>query len=209
MAGNVKELGDYIAGSLPGIVLKNEDLKGELTLTAEGGQIVRLMSFLRDDPRCLFKLLMDVCGADYPDRVRRFDVVYHLLSLRHNQRVRVKVETDETTPVPSVTGVFSSAGWFERETWDMYGIFFADHPDLRRILTDYGFEGHPLRKDFPLTGYVEVRYDDEQKRVVYEPVKLVQEFRTFDFLSPWEGMVTTAAMLPGDEKAPLAPPRKA
>jgi NADH-quinone oxidoreductase subunit C len=209
MADNVKELGDYIAGSLPGIVLKSEDLKGELTLTAEGGQIVRLMSFLRDDPRCLFKLLMDVCGADYPDRVRRFDVVYHLLSLRHNQRVRVKVETDETTPVPSVTGVYSSAGWFERETWDMYGIFFADHPDLRRILTDYGFEGHPLRKDFPLTGYVEVRYDDEQKRVVYEPVKLVQEFRTFDFLSPWEGMVTTAAMLPGDEKAPLAPPRKA
>jgi NADH-quinone oxidoreductase subunit C len=209
MAGNVKELGDYIAGSLPGIVLKNEDLAGELTLTADGGQIVRLMSFLRDDARCLFKLLMDVCGADYPDRVRRFDVVYHLLSVRHNQRVRVKVETDETTPVPSVTGVYSSAGWFEREAWDMYGIFFADHPDLRRILTDYGFEGHPLRKDFPLTGYVEVRYDDEQKRVVYEPVKLVQEFRTFDFLSPWEGMVTTAAVLPGDEKAPLAPPHKA
>jgi len=208
MTGNVKELGDYIAGSLPGIVLKNEDLKGELTLTAEGGQIIRLMSFLRDDPRCLFKLLMDVCGADYPDRMLRFDVVYHLLSVRHNQRVRVKVETNETTPVPSVTGVFSSAGWFEREAWDMYGIFFADHPDLRRILTDYGFEGHPLRKDFPLTGYVEVRYDDEQKRVVYEPVKLVQEFRTFDFLSPWEGMVTTAAVLPGDEKAPLAPPPK-
>ncbi|MEJ0072268.1 MAG: NADH-quinone oxidoreductase subunit C [Pseudomonadota bacterium] len=208
MTGNVKELGDYIAGSLPGIVLKAEDLQGELTLTAEGAQIVRLMTFLRDDPRCLFKLLMDVCGADYPDRLLRFDVVYHLLSLKHNQRVRVKVETDETTPVPSVTGVFSSAGWFERETWDMYGVFFADHPDLRRLLTDYGFEGHPLRKDFPLTGYVEVRYDDEQKRVVYEPVKLVQEFRTFDFLSPWEGMVTTATMLPGDEKAPLAPPHK-
>src|SRR5580698_9770491 len=208
MAVNVKELGDYIARSLPGIVLKNEDLAGELTLTADGAQIIRLMTFLRDDARCLFKLLMDVCGADYPDRVHRFDVVYHLLSTRHNQRVRVKVETDETTPVPSVTGVYSSAGWYERETWDMYGIFFADHPDLRRILTDYGFEGHPLRKDFPLTGYVEVRYDDEQKRVVYEPVKLVQEFRTFDFLSPWEGMVTTAAVLPGDEKAPLAPPRK-
>ena len=206
MADNVKELGDYIAGSLPGIVLKSEDLKGELTLTAEGGQIVRLMSFLRDDPRCLFKLLMDVCGADYPDRVHRFDVVYHLLSLRHNQRVRVKVETDETTPVPSVTGVYSSAGWFERETWDMYGIFFADHPDLRRILTDYGFEGHPLRKDFPLTGYVEVRYDDEQKRVVYEPVKLTQEFRRFDFTSPWEGMTH---LLPGDEKAGEAKPSAA
>jgi NADH-quinone oxidoreductase subunit C len=205
MTGNLKELGDHIAGSLPGIVLKCEDLKGELTLTAEGAQIVRLMTFLRDDARCAFKVLMDVCGADYPDRERRFDVVYHLLSVRHNQRIRVKVETDENTPVPSVTGVFSSAGWFERETWDMYGVFFADHPDLRRILTDYGFEGHPLRKDFPLTGYVEVRYDDEQKRVVYEPVKLVQEFRTFDFLSPWEGMVTTAAVLPGDEKAPLAP----
>jgi len=208
MNGTVKELGEYIAGSLPGVVLKSEDLKGELTLTAEGAHVVRLMSFLRDDPRCAFKLLMDVCGADYPDRERRFDVVYHLLSVRHNLRIRVKVETDEATPVPSVTGVFSAAGWFERETWDMYGIFFADHPDLRRILTDYGFEGHPLRKDFPLTGYVEVRYDDEQKRVVYEPVKLVQEFRSFDFQSPWEGMVTTAAMLPGDEKAPLAPPAK-
>jgi NADH-quinone oxidoreductase subunit C len=208
MDGTVKELGDYIAGSLPGIVLKCEDLKGELTLTADGAQIIRLMSFLRDDPRCSFKLLMDVCGADYPDRERRFDVVYHLLSVKHNTRARVKVETDEATPVPSVTGVYSSAGWFERETWDMYGIFFADHPDLRRLLTDYGFEGHPLRKDFPLTGYVEVRYDDEQKRVVYEPVKLVQEFRTFDFQSPWEAMTTTAAVLPGDEKAPLAPPRR-
>ncbi len=208
MTANVKELGDYIAGSLPGIVLKSEDLAGELTITAAGAQIVRLMTFLRDDQRCLFKLLMDVCGADYPDRPLRFDIVYHLLSVRHNQRVRVKVETDEATPVPSVTGVFSSAGWFEREAWDMYGVFFADHPDLRRLLTDYGFEGHPLRKDFPLTGYVEVRYDDEQKRVVYEPVKLVQEFRTFDFLSPWEGMVTTVQTLPGDEKAPLAPPRK-
>ena len=205
MSGKLKELGDYIAGSLPGIVLKAEDLQGELTVTAEGAQIVRLMTFLRDDARCLFKILMDVCGVDYPDRPQRFDVVYHLLSPRHNLRVRVKVETDEATPVPSVTGVFSSAGWFERETWDLFGIFFSDHPDLRRILTDYGFEGHPLRKDFPLTGYVEVRYDDEQRRVVYEPVKLVQEFRSFDFVSPWEGMVTTAAMLPGDEKAPLAP----
>src|SRR5476649_745170 len=201
MSVNVKELGDYIAGSLPGIVLKAEDLQGELTLTAAGAQIIRLMTFLRDDPRCLFKLLMDVCGADYPDRELRFDVVYHLLSCKHNTRVRVKVETDETIPVPSVATVFSSAGWYERETWDMYGVFFADHPDLRRLLTDYGFEGHPLRKDFPLTGYVEVRYDEDQKRVVYEPVKLKQEFRTFDFLSPWEGM---NEILPGDEKA--APP---
>ncbi|MBY0430201.1 MAG: NADH-quinone oxidoreductase subunit C, partial [Rhodospirillales bacterium] len=144
-----------------------------------------------------FKQLMDLCGIDYPQREQRFEVVYHLLSMKHNQRIRVKAPTDEDTPVPSVTGVFSAANWFEREAWDMYGIFFADHPDLRRLLTDYGFEGHPLRKDFPLTGYVEVRYDDEQKRVVYEPVKLTQDFRTFDFLSPWEG----PGLLPGDEKA--------
>ena len=157
-----------------------------------------MLTFLRDDANCQFKLLMDVCGVDYPDRDERFDVVYNLLSLKLNQRVRVKVTTDEDTPVPSVTGVFRSANWYEREAWDLYGIFFSDHPDLRRILTDYGFEGHPLRKDFPLTGYVEVRYDDEQKRVVYEPVKLTQEFRTFDFLSPWEGMTR---VLPGDEKA--------
>jgi NADH-quinone oxidoreductase subunit C len=146
---------------------------------------------------------MDVCGADYPEREQRFDVVYNLLSLKHNQRVRVKAMTDEATPVPSVVSVFNSAGWFEREAWDLYGIFFSDHPDLRRILTDYGFQGHPLRKDFPLTGYVEVRYDQEQKRVIYEPVKLTQDFRTFDFLSPWEGMTP---LLPGDEKANVAPP---
>ena len=148
---------------------------------------------------------MDVCGVDWPERERRFDVVYNLLSLKLNQRVRVKIQTDETTPVPSVTAIFPSAGWYEREAWDLFGIFFSDHPDLRRLLTDYGFEGHPLRKDFPLTGYVEVRYDDEQKRVVYEPVKLTQDFRSFDFLSPWEGMTR---VLPGDEKAsapPLAP----
>ena len=158
------------------------------------------MTFLRDDSSCLFKVLIDICGADYPERDERFEVVYNLLSLKLNQRVRVKVTTDETTPVPSVTSVFSTAGWFEREAWDLYGIIFSDHPDLRRIMTDYGFEGHPLRKDFPLTGYVEVRYDEEQKRVVYEPVKLTQEFRTFDFLSPWEGM-TIERLLPGDEKA--------
>ena len=157
--------------------------------------IVKVVTFLRDDTGCLFKQLVDVCGVDWPGRELRFDVVYHLLSMKHNQRVRVKVAADEETLVPSVTGVFSSAGWFEREVWDMYGVMFSGHPDLRRILTDYGFEGHPLRKDFPLTGYVEMRYDDESKRVVYEPVKLTQDFRSFDFLSPWEGP------LPGDEKA--------
>lgn len=172
--------------------------RGELTLTVPAHLITRVLGYLRDDPAMQFKELVDICGADYPDRERRFEVVYHLLSLKHNQRVRVKTVTDEATPVPSVIGVFSSAGWFERETWDMYGIMFADHPDLRRILTDYGFDGHPLRKDFPLTGYVELRYDDEQRRVVYEPVKLRQDFRTFDFLSPWEG---GASPLPGDEKA--------
>ena len=200
------DLGQHILDSLPGAVERAEDLAGELTLTARGDAIVPVLTFLRDDAKCLFKQLMDVCGVDYPDRMRRFDVVYHLLSLKLNQRIRVKLETDEHTPVPSVTGVFSSAGWFEREAWDLYGIFFSDHPDLRRILTDYGFEGHPMRKDFPLTGYVEVRYDDEQKRVVYEPVKLVQEFRSWDFESPWEGMIGTAVMLPGDEKAPIMPP---
>ena len=158
---------------------------------------MRVLTFLRDDPGLLFKELVDLCGVDWPEREQRFDVVYHLLSLHHNQRIRVKVWTDEFTPVPSVVSVFPSAGWFEREAWDMYGILFADHPDLRRLLSDYGFDGHPLRKDFPLTGYVELRYDDEQKRVVYEPVKLRQEFRTFDFLSPWEG----SGLLPGDEKA--------
>jgi len=172
--------------------------RGELTITVPAAVIRRVLAFLRDDPNMLFKELVDLCGVDYPERERRFEVVYHLLSLKHNQRIRVKVETDETTPVPSVVELFSTAGWFEREAWDMYGIYFADHPDLRRILTDYGFEGHPLRKDFPLTGHVELRYDDEQKRVVYEPVKLRQDFRTFDFLSPWEG---GGGVLPGDEKA--------
>ena len=145
------------------------------------------MTFLRDDPSVLFKVMVDLCGVDYPDRPERFEVVYNLLSLKLNQRIRVKVTSDENSLVPSITGVYSAAGWFEREAWDLFGIYFADHPDLRRILTDYGFEGHPMRKDFPLTGYVEVRYDEEQKRVVYEPVKLKQEFRNFDFVSPWEG----------------------
>ena len=157
-----------------------------------------MLTFLKNDPQCQFVSIIDICGADYPQREKRFDVVYHLLSPRQNKRIRVKVETDEDTPVPSVTGVFPGADWFEREAYDLYGMLFSGHPDLRRLLTDYGFEGHPLRKDFPLTGFVEVRYDDEAKRVVYEPVELKQEFRNFDFMSPWEG---TDYVLPGDEKA--------
>jgi NADH-quinone oxidoreductase subunit C len=153
---------------------------------------------LKDDSQCLFKTLVDLCGVDYPDREQRFEVVYNLLSVKQNLRMRVKVSTDEDTPVPSACTLFMAAEWNEREAWDMYGIFFSDHPDLRRLLTDYGFEGHPLRKDFPLTGHVEVRYDDEVKRVVYEPVTLTQDFRTFDFLSPWEGV---QSLLPGDDKA--------
>ena len=194
----LQEYGAEIAAALPGGVSRVEIVHGELILWAERGAIARVLIFLRDDSRCLFKVLVDLCGVDYPDRPERFEVVYNLLSLKHNRRVRVKLATDEDSPVPSVTGVFSTAGWFEREAWDLFGIYFSDHPDLRRILTDYGFEGHPMRKDFPLTGYVEVRYDEDQKRVVYEPVKLKQEFRNFDFLSPWEGMNT---VLPGDEKA--------
>ena len=206
MTQSLQTLGEHIAKALSGDVLSTETKLGELIVLAKPAAIVRVLTFLRDDPQCLFKLLMDVCGADYPEREQRFDVVYNLLSLKHNQRVRVKVMTDEPTPVPSVVSVFNSANWFEREAWDLYGIFFSGHPDLRRILTDYGFQGHPLRKDFPLTGYVEVRYDQEQKRVIYEPVKLTQDFRTFDFLSPWEGMTP---LLPGDEKAetPPAPPK--
>ncbi len=172
---------------------------GELTLVAPRERIVEVMTALRD--QFGFQQLLDVCGADYPDRAERFEVVYHLLSLTRNARVRVKVSTDEVQPVDTVTGVYPSAGWFEREAYDMYGMLFSGHPDLRRLLTDYGFEGHPLRKDFPMTGYVEVRYDEEQRRVVYEPVKLTQEFRTFDFLSPWEGAEYPAPVLPGDEKA--------
>ncbi len=194
----LEDLGDYIAGRL------SEELDGhrvaydELMVTARPDSLIKVMRFLRDDSQCLFKCLVDVCGADYPEREQRFDVVYNLLSVAHNQRIRVKVPVGENKPVPSVTSLFPSAGWFERETWDLYGVYFSEHPDLRRILTDYGFEGHPLRKDFPLTGHVEVRYDEEQQRVVYEPVHLTQEFRTFDFLSPWEGMLR---QLPGDEKA--------
>jgi NADH-quinone oxidoreductase subunit C len=171
---------------------------GELAVVVDAGSIVKVLTALRDAPELRFSELVDLCGVDYPDAEPRFEVVYHLLSLHHNQRLRVTVRTDEVTPVPSVIGVYPTAGWFEREAWDMYGIFFADHPDLRRLLTDYGFEGHPLRKDFPLTGYVEMRYDEAQKRIVYEPVKLRQDFRNWDFLSPWEG---SGGLLPGDEKA--------
>jgi NADH-quinone oxidoreductase subunit C len=194
----VPGIAEQILASLGGAVRDHHSHFGELTVTVARDEIVKAMTALRDDPRYLFEVLLDVCGVDYPARPERFDVVYHLLSPRRNLRIRVKVMTDEDHPVPSIVGVHPSANWFEREAYDMYGILFSGHPDLRRILTDYGFEGYPLRKDFPLTGYVEVRYDDEQKRVVYEPVRLNQEFRNFDFESPWEG---TDYVLPGDEKA--------
>lgn len=194
----IEELSAHIGAQLAAVVIESSIANGELNVEVSGDNVVRVLKFLRDDPSCLFKSLMDLCGVDYPEQENRFEINYNLLSYKHNQRVRIKVRTDEDTPVPSVASVFPTASWFERECWDMYGVFFADHPDLRRLLTDYGFEGHPLRKDFPLTGYVEVRYDDEQKRVVYEPVKLTQAFRSFDFMSPWEGMTR---QLPGDEKA--------
>mgnify|MGYP000173191881 CR=1 FL=1 len=197
----LKELGEYIAAALTDQVTGVDVAHHELMLHATASGIQKVAAFLKDDPACQFKVLIDICGVDYPERGRRFDVVYNLLSLTHNQRIRVKVQADESTPVPSINEVYSAAGWFEREVWDMYGVMFSDHPDLRRILTDYGFEGHPLRKDFPLTGFVEVRYDEDEKRVVYEPVKLTQEFRRFDFLSPWEG---TDYVLPGDEKSESA-----
>ncbi len=198
MTEKLQTLGEHIAASLPGAVTGFEIAYGELTVFAEAADIVKVASFLQSDSKCLFWNITDVCGVDYPGREKRFDVVYHLLSPRHVLRIRVKVETDDVTPVPSVTGLFPGADWFERETYDMYGILFTGHHDLRRLLTDYGFEGHPLRKDFPTTGFVEVRYDDAEKRVVYDKVKLNQEMRQFDFLSPWEG---AHYVLPGDEKA--------
>lgn len=198
MDDTLDTLGRTIAGELPSSVTGHEVAFHELNVTVKAGDIVSIMRFLRDDPQCLFWNLIDITAVDWPGREQRFDVVYHLLSPIHNVRVRVKAPTSETTPVPSIIEVFAGADWFERETYDLYGIVFTGHPDMRRILTDYGFEGHPLRKDFPLTGFVEVRYDDELKRVVYEPVRLTQEFRNFDFLSPWEG---TEYVLPGDEKA--------
>ncbi len=194
----LRELADYLLAAHGQQGLSAEVARGELALNLPAGSVVTLLRFLRDDANCQFTVLVDLCGVDYPERELRFDVVYHLLSLRRNRRVRVTVATDEASPVPSATGVYSAAGWYEREAWDLYGILFSDHPDLRRILTDYGFEGHPLRKDFPLTGFVEPRYDELQKRVVYEPVRLTQDFRSFDFMSPWEGM---PRKLPGDEKA--------
>ena len=198
MDTKLDELGALIADALPGAVTGHDITHGVLGITANAADIIRVTTFLRDDPRCQFVCIIDVTAVDWPSRERRFDVVYHFLSPTKNVRLRVKVETDEVTAVPSIISVFPGADWFERETYDLYGVLFAGHPDMRRLLTDYGFEGHPLRKDFPLTGFVEVRWDDEQKRVVYDPVRLAQEFRNFDFLSPWEG---TDYILPGDDKA--------
>jgi NADH-quinone oxidoreductase subunit C len=191
-------LADHIAAKLGSAVLGSSVTHGELTIGVERDQIVNVLTLLRDDPQCRFAILIDICGVDWPARGERFDVVYHLLSPWLNHRIRVKLATDETKPVATAVEVFPAANWYEREAYDMYGILFSGHPDMRRLLTDYGFQGYPLRKDFPLTGYVEVRYDDAQKRVVYEPVKLTQEFRTFDFESPWE---RAEYYLPGDEKA--------
>ncbi|MEZ5828235.1 MAG: NADH-quinone oxidoreductase subunit C [Hyphomicrobiales bacterium] len=201
----LNKLGAYLSGKLGPKLDSFQVALGELTIEAKRDDIQDVIAFLRDDERCRFGCLIDICGVDYPDRAERFDVVYHLLSPWLNHRIRVRITTDAETPVPSIVRLFPAANWFEREAYDLYGILFEGHPDLRRLLTDYGFQGHPLRKDFPLTGFVELRYDDELKRVVYEPVKLMQEFRNFDFLSPWEGMDVA---VPGDEKAGLAPDRK-
>ncbi len=197
--GKLEALAEALKTALPGAVLESRIALGELTVTVERARIRDAAAWLRDDPAWRFKILIDICGADYPERAERFEVVYHFLSMHENLRIRLKTATDATTTVPSIVSVFPAANWYEREAFDLYGILFDGHPDLRRLLTDYGFSGHPLRKDFPLTGFVEVRYDEEQKRVVYEPVKLPQEFRSFDFLSPWEGQQN--APLPGDEKA--------
>lgn len=194
----LRDLAEHIAHAEPHAVQKWEIRNDELTLIAVREHIATLIKFLRDDSQCRFETLIDICGADYPERLERFEVIYHLLSMRMNQRIRVKCSTDDETPVNSLMAVFPSAQWYEREALDMYGISFSGNDDLRRLLTDYGFDGHPLRKDFPLTGYVEVRYDELEKRVVYEPVKLTQEYRNFDFLSPWEG---ARSIIPGDEKA--------
>ncbi|AVX04558.1 NADH-quinone oxidoreductase subunit C [Maritalea myrionectae] len=198
MDSSLSELGDYISAKLPEAVQSVEGNFGELTLNIAADSIVDVARLLRDDSQCQFSCIIDICGVDYPQRVERFDVVYHFLSPTQNLRIRVKLKTDEDTPVASICEVYPGADWFEREAYDMYGILFVNHPELRRLLTDYGFEGFPLRKDFPLTGFVEVRYNEELQRVVYEPVKLTQEFRSFDYLSPWEG---TDYVLPGDEKA--------
>lgn len=208
MHKTLQEFGDYIHGMVTDRVTAHSVANDELTLYTTHSHIVDLLTFLRDDENCLFSQLMDVTAIDYPSRPARFEVVYNLLSLRKNRRIRVKVPMEEGLGIPSVTEVYPSAGWFEREVWDMYGIFFMYHPDLRRILTDYGFEGHPQRKDFPLTGYVEMRYDEDQKRVVYEKVKLNQAFRSFDFLSPWEGTeyLDKAPPPPAPPQAPAPAP---
>jgi NADH-quinone oxidoreductase subunit C len=205
MVEGLNKLAAYFGDRLGSKLLVSTVALGELTIEVERDHIPEVIKFLRDDPLCRFGCLIDICGADYPEREERFDVVYHLLSPWLNQRIRVRTKTDAANPVPSIVPLFPGADWFEREAYDLYGILFAGHPDLRRILTDYGFQGHPLRKDFPLTGFVELRYDDELKRVVYEPVHLQQEYRSFDFLSPWEGMDTA---IPGDEKAGEARDRK-
>lgn len=193
----MEDLKDHIQSKLGDAVNSIEIVHGEMTINARRAEIVNVISFLRDDSLCKFASLIDICGSDYPERERRFDVVYHMLSMPHNHRVRVKITTDELVPVRSIASLFPNANWYEREAFDMYGIVFDEHPDLRRILTDYGFEGYPLRKDFPLSGFVEVRYDEERKSVIYEPVNLPQEYRSFDFMSPWEG---AKYVLPGDEK---------
>jgi NADH-quinone oxidoreductase subunit C len=199
---DLSTLGQNISAALPGAITSISVLRGELTLDVNPEQLTSIMAHLRDAPDCEFRILVDICGNDWPQREKRFDVVYHLLSLTKNQRIRIKAQVGEKEAVPTITAEYPAANWFEREAFDMYGIAFAGHPDLRRILTDYGFSGYPLRKDFPLTGYVELRYDEELKRVVYQPVQLVQEFRDFDFMSPWEG---GPHILPGDEKAAMAP----
>jgi len=201
----LNKLGTYLTGKFGPKLVGYQVALGELTIEVKRDAIPEVIALLRDDERCRFGCLIDICGVDYPEREERFDVVYHLLSPWLNHRIRVRTKTDEESPVPSIVTLFPAANWFEREAYDLYGILFDGHPDLRRILTDYGFQGHPLRKDFPLTGFVELRYDDQLKRVVYEPVNLMQEFRTFDFLSPWEGMDTA---IHGDEKAGEAPDRK-
>ncbi|MBB6483422.1 NADH-quinone oxidoreductase subunit C [Rhizobium lusitanum] len=198
MSEALNELSTYLTEVRSALISSSEIKYGELTVTTTTENVIALLTFLRDDAKCGFVNMTDICGVDWPQRAERFDVVYHLLSPKKNVRIRVKVPVGEDQPVPSACGIYPGADWFERETWDMYGVLFTGHPDLRRLLTDYGFEGHPLRKDFPTTGFVEVRYDDAAKRVVYEPVELKQEFRNFDFLSPWEG---TDYVLPGDEKA--------
>ena len=198
MSEALNELAAYLTEVRSALISSSEIKYGELNVTTTAEKVIALLTFLRDDAKCGFVNMTDICGVDWPQRADRFDVVYHLLSPKKNLRIRIKVPVGEDQPVPSACGIYPGADWFEREAWDMYGILFTGHPDLRRILTDYGFEGHPLRKDFPTTGFVEVRYDDAAKRVVYEPVELKQEFRNFDFLSPWEG---TDYVLPGDEKA--------